>query len=227
MFAKLPAILTALKNKELIILVDDEGRENEGDLVFAADFVSNKTINFMITYGKGLVCVPLEESVAKRLSLPLMVDDNTCPHGTKFTISVDAKQGTSTGISASDRSKTISLLASKNSKSGEFISPGHVFPLIAHPGGVLHRAGHTESSIELCRLAGLTPAAVICEIIGADGEMLRGMGLVNFANKHSLKIFKINDLVEYKKNLLLTKSISKSVLKTNPVRNTSFESSRS
>jgi len=190
--------LAALKAGKMIIVVDDEDRENEGDLVALAEKATPEVINFMITYGRGLVCTPITEERAAELQLPPMVEHNTDPHGTAFTISVDHRS-TTTGISAYERSQTIQALIDPNSKPDDFRRPGHVFPLIARKGGVLRRAGHTEAAVDLAVLAGSAPAGVICEVVKEDGTMARLPELLEMAKEHDLKIISIADLIEYRK----------------------------
>jgi 3,4-dihydroxy 2-butanone 4-phosphate synthase / GTP cyclohydrolase II len=183
----------------LLILVDDENRENEGDLVMAAEFVTPEKINFMVTFGRGLVCAPITEARAHELGLSPMCAENTALHGTHFTVSVDAHAGIATGISASDRAHTIRLLVEPGTRPDDLARPGHVFPLIARDGGVLRRAGHTEATVDLARLAGLTEAAVLCEILNADGTMARLPQLEAFSAEHALPIVNIADLIAYRK----------------------------
>src|SRR6056297_207477 len=190
--------LADIKNGEMIIVVDDEDRENEGDLVMAAEQADKDSINFMIKEARGLVCTPLEENRINELNLPQMVDNNTDKHETAFTVSVDHKD-TTTGISAYERALTIQKLADDESKAKDFNRPGHIFPLTARKGGVLRRAGHTEAAIDLAKLSGLKPAGVICEIINEDGSMARFPELKEFAQKHNLKIISIEDLIKYRK----------------------------
>lgn len=199
-FNKIEEIVEDLRSGRMVILVDDEGRENEGDLVLAADFVTPSAVNFMIKEARGLVCVSLTTEQVKRLQLPLMINqaNNFSPNKTAFTVSVEAAKGVSTGISVSDRSHTIRVVSNPNSTERDIISPGHVFPIRAQDGGVLKRAGHTEASVDFCRLAGLTPAAVICEITNGDGSMARTRELFEFALKHHLKIGTIEDLIEHR-----------------------------
>jgi 3,4-dihydroxy 2-butanone 4-phosphate synthase/GTP cyclohydrolase II len=192
------AAIEDIKKGKMVVVVDDEDRENEGDLLMAAEKVNKEAINFMIKEARGLVCTPLEEDVVKDLDLPMMVEKNTETHGTAFTVSVDHKNVT-TGISAQERAYTIEKLVDSDSKAGDFMRPGHVFPLIAKKGGVLRRAGHTEAAVDLARLAGLKPAGVICEIIKEDGEMGRMPFLIEFAKKHDLKLISIEDLIKYRK----------------------------
>ena len=183
---------------KMIIVVDDADRENEGDLVMAAAKVTPRAVNFMATYGRGLICVPLAHETAARLGLSDMVVNNREHYHTAFTVSVDAAQGITTGISAPDRAHTIRLLASESSQQSDFVRPGHVFPLIAKPGGVLQRAGHTEAAVDLARLAGLPPAGVICEILSPDGTMARLPELKTFAARHRLHICTVAQLIEYR-----------------------------
>lgn len=183
---------------KMVIVVDDEDRENEGDLVMAAEKVRPEDVNFMATYGKGLICVPITESRASTLGLNEMVKKNTDVFRTNFTISVDALE-TTTGISAVERAKTIQLLTNDRATNNDFRKPGHIFPIIAQEGGVLKRAGHTEASIDLATFAGLKPVGVICEIINDDGTMARLNDLMIYKNKHELKIISIKDLIEYKR----------------------------
>ncbi len=200
--------LTAIKNGEMIILVDDEDRENEGDLMIAAEKVSPKAINFMAKQGRGLICLALTPQRVKKLELPMMVNDNTSNFQTAFTISIDAKDGTTTGISASDRAKTILTAINPNYKKGDLVQPGHIFPLKAREGGVLVRSGQTEGSVDLARLAGLNSSGVICEIMNEDGSMARVPQLKKFALKHNLKIVSVKSLIEYrmKRESLVTRS---------------------
>jgi 3,4-dihydroxy 2-butanone 4-phosphate synthase/GTP cyclohydrolase II len=191
-------IVAAIRAGETVILVDDEDRENEGDLVFAAEFVSPEKINFLAKHGRGLICMPITEEHARRLGLRPMVEQNRSRHGTNFTVSIEAAEGIATGISAQDRALTIRIAASEKSTSADIVQPGHVFPLVAHPGGVLVRAGHTEACCDLARLAGLAPAAVLCEIMRDDGTMARLPDLIEFAAAHGLKIGTIADLIEYR-----------------------------
>jgi 3,4-dihydroxy 2-butanone 4-phosphate synthase/GTP cyclohydrolase II len=191
-------IIAAVRGGEIVVLVDDEDRENEGDLVFAADFVTPGKINFLAKHGRGLVCMPITETHAERLGLKPMVEQNRSRHGTNFTVSIEAAEGIATGISAADRALTVKVAASPEAKAEDIVQPGHIFPLIAQPGGVLVRAGHTEACCDLARLAGLTPAAVLCEIMRDDGTMARLPDLVEFAAEHKLKIGTIADLIEHR-----------------------------
>ena len=192
--------LKDIANGKMVIVLDDEDRENEGDLVMAAHFATPEAINFMIKYAKGLVCLPTTETILNKFNLNQMVPNNKEKLKTAFTVSVDGAEqhGISTGISASDRAKTIQLLISSNSTPDDIVTPGHIFPLKGREMGVLKRAGHTEAAIDLARLAGLSPAGIICEIIKDNGEMARGEDLFKYAKKHSLKIITIKDLIKYR-----------------------------
>ena len=208
-------IINDLKKGKMVILVEDEDRENEGDLLLAADHVTPEFINFMAKYGRGLICLTLTEDKAKKLKLPLMVEDNQGKLGTNFTVSIDASSGISTGISAADRAKTIMSAILPESDHTFINRPGHVFPLIAHSGGVLYRAGHTEAGCDLAALAGATPASVICEILNDDGTMARLPDLIKFSKKHNIKIGTIADLIEYRsKKEKLIKKISEEKVNT-------------
>ena len=191
-------VIQAIRAGEIVILVDDEDRENEGDLVFAAEFVSAAKINFLAKHGRGLICMPITDEHAARLGLRPMVEQNRSRHGTNFTVSIEAAEGIATGISAHDRALTVRVACARDSKAEDIVQPGHVFPLIAHPGGVLARAGHTEACCDFARLAGLPPAAVLCEIMRDDGTMARLPDLLHFAAEHKLKIGTIADLIEYR-----------------------------
>jgi len=192
--------ITDIQEGKMVILVDDKDRENEGDLVVAAEFASAETINFMATHGRGLICLALTKNNADQIGLqPIKPEYNSVPQHTAFTISIDAVQGgVTTGISAFDRASTVNLAISLDAKPEDFIRPGHVFPLISRPGGVLVRAGHTEGSVDLARLASLRPAAVICEIMNDDGDMARLPDLEKFADTHKIKIASIADLISYR-----------------------------
>jgi 3,4-dihydroxy 2-butanone 4-phosphate synthase/GTP cyclohydrolase II len=187
-----------IQNGKMIILVDDEDRENEGDLCMAAEFISPETINFMARYGRGLICLTLNEEIADKLRLKQMVQDNQARFGTAFTVSIEARHGVTTGISAADRATTIHAAVNPLSKPEDLVSPGHVFPIRAKRGGVLVRTGQTEGSVDLCRIAGLTPAGVICEIMKDDGTMARMPDLEIFAHEHNIKIVTIADLIDYR-----------------------------
>lgn len=199
-FNTVTEIVDELKSGHFIILVDDENRENEGDLIIASDFITPEAVNFMTKEARGLICVSLEAEQVQRLELPLMVreEDNVSPNKTAFTISVEAAQGVSTGISAQDRAQTIKVVSNPKSLKANITSPGHIFPIRAQKGGVLKRAGHTEASVDFCKLAGLNPSAVICEIINPDGTMSRAPELFEFAKKHNIKIGTIEDLIKYR-----------------------------
>lgn len=197
-FHSIADALADLKAGKCIILVDDEDRENEGDLVLAAELVTPENINFMAKYGRGLICLALTPDRVEELKLPPQVNENTATFGTAFTVSIDAARNITTGISASDRATTIKLAVDPKAKPADFARPGHVFPLKAHKGGVLKRAGQTEGSVDLARLAGLFPAAVICEIMNDDGTMARVPELLEFAKQHDLKTITIKDLIQYR-----------------------------
>jgi len=196
--APIQDIIAEIRAGRMVVLVDEEDRENEGDLVFAAEFTTPEKINFMAKYGRGLICLTLTEAHCKQLNLPLMVRDNGSPLGTNFTVSIEAATGVTTGISAADRARTVQVAADKNAKPADIVQPGHIFPLRAQNGGVLVRAGHTEAGCDLAQLAGLTPAAVICEILKDDGEMARLPDLIEFAQQHGLKIGTIASLIEHR-----------------------------
>jgi 3,4-dihydroxy 2-butanone 4-phosphate synthase/GTP cyclohydrolase II len=196
--AKVAKSIEAIRQGKMVILVDDEDRENEGDLVLAAEKVTPEAINFMAVHARGLICVALEEPIVDRLQLPMMVQKNSAPLGTAFTVSIEAKSGVTTGISAADRARTIKVAIDPATKPSDLVSPGHVFPLRARPGGVLQRTGQTEGSVDLARLAGLCPAGVICEIMNDDGTMARMPDLEKFAAKHDLLIVAVADLIQYR-----------------------------
>ena len=196
--ASTPEIIAELKAGRMVILVDEEDRENEGDLVLAADFVTPEAINFMARYGRGLICLTLTQERCKQLNLPLMTYRNGTQYGTAFTVSIEAAEGVTTGISAADRARTIATAVARDVRPEQIVQPGHVFPIMAQPGGVLVRAGHTEAGCDLTSLAGLTPAAVICEVINDDGTMARLPDLVEFAAQHGLKLGSIADLIHYR-----------------------------
>ncbi|BCX81812.1 3,4-dihydroxy 2-butanone 4-phosphate synthase/GTP cyclohydrolase II [Methylomarinovum caldicuralii] len=191
-------IIGDLRQGRMVIILDDEARENEGDLVLAASFTRPEDINFMARYARGLICLTLTRERCQQLRLPLMVDENRTPHRTNFTVSIDAAEGITTGISAADRARTIQVAVAPDAKPEDLVQPGHIFPLMAHPGGVLSRAGHTEAGCDLARLAGLEPAAVIVEILNEDGTMARRPQLERFARKHGLKMGTIADLIRYR-----------------------------
>jgi len=197
-YCSIESIISISKKGGMYILVDDENRENEGDLVFSASDVNAQKINFMAKYGRGLICLTLNSNQSKKLGLNYMAPVNQSRNKTAFTISIEAKKGISTGISAKDRARTIKIATKKNASKKEIVSPGHVFPIIAKDGGVLVRAGHTEASVDIARLSKKIPSAVICEIMNEDGTMAKGEDLFKFAKKHNLKIAKIDDLISYR-----------------------------
>ena len=197
-FASIENIIKVAKKGGMFILVDDEKRENEGDLIISTSSSNAKIINFMAKYGRGLICLALDSSQAKKLNLSLMSTNNQSRNKTAFAVSIEAKKGITTGISAKDRAKTINIASKKNVNKNEIVSPGHVFPIIAKDGGVLVRAGHTEASVDISKLAKKNNSAVICEIMNEDGSMAKGQDLFNFAKIHNLKIGKIEDLIAYR-----------------------------
>jgi len=190
--------IEAVSKGGIVVLVDDEDRENEGDLVLAAERVTPEAINFMAVYGRGLICMSMVPAQIDRLNLPMMVRDNTSPYGTAFTVSIEARTGVTTGISAADRARTIQVAVSPETTSSDLVSPGHVFPLRARAGGVLERAGQTEGSVDLARLAGCEPAGVLCEIMNEDGTMARLPQLLEFAKEHELVVLTVADLIAYR-----------------------------
>ncbi|MBM4274833.1 MAG: bifunctional 3,4-dihydroxy-2-butanone-4-phosphate synthase/GTP cyclohydrolase II [Deltaproteobacteria bacterium] len=196
--ASIEAAIQDIRQGRMVILVDDEDRENEGDLTMAAELASPEAINFMARYGRGLICLALEPGIVERLNLPMMVRDNQSPFNTAFCVSIEARRGVTTGISAADRATTILTAVADNARPEDLVSPGHVFPLRARKGGVLVRTGQTEGGVDLARLAGMKSAAVICEIMNDDGTMARMPDLEKFAARHDLKICTIADLVEYR-----------------------------
>ena len=197
-FASIEQAITELQAGRMVILVDDEDRENEGDLVIAAQHATAEAINFMSRFGRGLICLPMSESMVDQLALPMMATRNRSPYGTAFTVSIEAATGVSTGISAQDRATTIQTAIDPNSGPEDVISPGHIFPLRALAGGVLKRAGQTEGSVDLMRIAGCRPAAVICEIINDDGTMSRRDQLADFSNTHHIPMITVKDLIDYR-----------------------------
>ena len=199
-YSKIKEIISDAKKGKMFILVDDENRENEGDLIIPAKKVSAKSINFMAKHRRGLICLTLCQKQADKLNLSLMSPDNISRSQTAFTVSIDAKKGITTGISAQDRSNTIKKAIQKKVSSKNFVSPGHVFPIVAKNGGVLVRAGHTEASVDISKFARCGSSAVICEIMNNDGTMAKGTQLLNFAKKHKLKVGKIDDLISYRLN---------------------------
>ena len=197
-FSSIKKIISVAKSGGMYILVDDENRENEGDLIFCASDVNPKKINFMAKNGRGLICLAMDSLQAKKLNLNYMSPVNKSRHQTAFTVSIEAKTGVTTGISAKDRARTIKIATKKNVKKNDIVSPGHVFPIIAKDGGVLVRAGHTEASVDIAKLSKKNSSAVICEIMNEDGSMAKGQNLFNFAKKHKLCIGKIEDLIAYR-----------------------------
>ncbi|MBN1473022.1 MAG: bifunctional 3,4-dihydroxy-2-butanone-4-phosphate synthase/GTP cyclohydrolase II [Syntrophaceae bacterium] len=213
--SKISEAIEDIRNGKMVILVDDEDRENEGDLCMSAQFASPETINFMARYGRGLICLSMSEEMADKLNLKPMVQDNKARFGTAFTISIEAREGVTTGISAADRATTIKAAVNPEAKAEDLVSPGHVFPIRARKGGVLVRTGQTEGSVDLCRLAGLTPAGVICEIMKDDGTMARMPDLEDFAREHKLKIVTIADLIDYRlQNESLIKRVAEASIPT-------------
>ena len=213
----IPEALEDLRQGKLIILVDDEDRENEGDLVMAAEKVTAESINFMAKHGRGLVCLALTSWDLDRLRIPMMVKENSSPYGTAFTASIEAAIGVTTGISAADRARTIQVAVDPKSTPRDIVMPGHIFPLRAKEGGVLVRAGQTEGSVDLARLAGLRPAGVICEVMNEDGSMSRMSDLIPFAKKHHLKIISVAHLIAYRmQNECLVKEVASSSLPLEP-----------
>jgi 3,4-dihydroxy 2-butanone 4-phosphate synthase/GTP cyclohydrolase II len=190
--------LRAFERGEIVVVMDDDGRENEGDLIVAAVHCTPEKMAFIVRHTSGIVCAPMTRDSARRLNLAPMVADNDAPHSTAFTISVDFKHGTTTGISADDRTLTVRNLANPNVGSADFVRPGHIFPLVAREGGVLMRSGHTEAAVDLCRLAGLPEVGVICELVNDDGSVMRGPQLTSFAEEHGLKQVSVADLIAYR-----------------------------
>jgi len=198
-FCTVEEAIVEIRQGKMLIVIDDANRENEGDLVMAAELATAHQVNFMISHGRGLLCVPMEEDWLERLNIPLMTTQHSDRHGTKFTLTVDAVEGTTTGISAKERALTITKLAAPDSKAEDFMRPGHIFPLLAEKGGVLKRAGHTEAAVDLAKMASLNPIGAICEIIRSDGEMARVPDLIKYARKYDLKILTIEDLIQYRR----------------------------
>jgi 3,4-dihydroxy 2-butanone 4-phosphate synthase/GTP cyclohydrolase II len=212
-FSKIDDAIEDIRLGKMLIVVDDANRENEGDLIMAAELATPEKVNFMITHARGLLCVPMEEDWLARLDIPLMTTQTSDRHGTKFTLTVDAVEGTTTGISASERAATITKLANPDSVSADFMRPGHIFPLLAEKGGVLKRAGHTETAVDLVRMAGMHPVGAICEIIRPDGEMARLPDLIEYGKEHGFKLITIEDLIHYRrKKEKLVKRVSKAKL---------------
>ena len=198
MFCSVEEAIDEIKNGKVIIVVDDEDRENEGDFICAAEYVTPDIVNFMVTHGRGMLCVALNGKRLDELNLPLMVESNSALHGTQFTVTIDAIEGTTTGISAADRAHTIKKLIDPKSTANDFAKPGHIFPLRAFEEGVLRRAGHTEAAVDLCKLANLNPAGVLCEILKENGEMARVPELMEIANRFNLKIVTVQELIKHR-----------------------------
>jgi 3,4-dihydroxy 2-butanone 4-phosphate synthase / GTP cyclohydrolase II len=195
---KIVEALRAFERGEIVVVMDDDGRENEGDLIVAAVHCTPEKMAFIVRHTSGIVCAPMPREEARRLNLSPMVAENDAPHATAFTVSVDFKHGTTTGISADDRTATVRNLANGNVGPADFVRPGHIFPLVAREGGVLMRSGHTEAAVDLCRLAGLPPVGVICELVNDDGTVMRGPQVQAFAEKHGLKQVSVADLIGYR-----------------------------
>ena len=213
--SRIEDVIEDLKNGKMIILVDDEDRENEGDLTMAAEKITPEAINFMAKYGRGLICLSLEPKIVEQLNLPLMVDNNKSPFNTAFTVSIEAREGVTTGISAHDRARTILAAVKDDARPDDLVQPGHIFPLRARKGGVLFRTGQTEGSVDLARLAGLKPAGVICEIMNDDGTMARMPDLIDFAERHDLKIATVADIIAYRmRNESFVHIVAETVLPT-------------
>ncbi len=208
-------IIEDIRQGKMVVLVDEESRENEGDLIMAADFITPAAINFMAMHARGLICMPITEVRARQLNLAPMVADNRTLHGTAFTASIEAASGVTTGISAADRARTIQVANARHARPEDIVQPGHIFPLIAREGGVLVRAGHTEAACDLAQLAGLNPAGVICEILNEDGSMARLPDLLPFAKRHGLKVGTIADLIRHRSiNETLVEQVSKHAIST-------------
>src|SRR5437899_1362578 len=197
-FARIEDAVDAIRAGKMVIVVDDEDRENEGDLTIAAEKVTPEAINFMARHGRGLICMPMTEDRLKQLHIPLMVQNNTSPYNTAFCVSIEARHRVTTGISAADRARTIQVAIDESTRPADLTRPGHMFPLRAVNGGVLKRAGQTEAAVDLARLAGLYPAGVICEIMNEDGTMARGPRLEAFCRQHDLKMVTIKDLIQHR-----------------------------
>ncbi|WP_370318829.1 3,4-dihydroxy-2-butanone-4-phosphate synthase [Oricola sp.] len=196
--AKVIEALRAFERGEIVVVMDDDGRENEGDLIVAAVHATPEKMAFIVRHTSGIVCAPMPREEAKRLNLAPMVADNDAPHSTAFTVTVDYKHGTTTGISADDRTLTVRNLANPNAGAADFVRPGHIFPLVAREGGVLMRSGHTEAAVDLCKLANLPPVGVICELVNDDGTVMRGPQVTAFAEQHGLKQVSVADLINYR-----------------------------
>ncbi len=215
MFCSVEEAIEEIKNGKVIIVVDDEDRENEGDFICAAEYITPDIVNFMVTHGRGMLCVALNGERLDQLGLPLMVDSSSALHGTQFTVTVDAIEGTTTGISAADRALTIKKIIDRNSKASDFARPGHIFPLRAFDEGVLRRTGHTEAAVDLCRLTNLKPAGALCEILKENGEMARVPDLIEIAQKFNLKILTVKDIIQFRlKKERLVEKISDANLPT-------------
>ncbi len=204
-----------VRQGKMVILMDDEDRENEGDLIMAAEYVTPEAINFMARFGRGLICMPMSKERCEQLGLPLMVQNNGSGFGTKFTVTIEAREGITTGISAADRARTVQVAAAPGAKPADLVQPGHIFPLMCEPGGVLRRVGHTEAACDLAVMAGCQPAAVICEVMNEDGSMARRDDLEAFAEKHNLRIGTIADLIRHRTfNEQTVQSVSEHTLDT-------------
>ncbi|MFO7910286.1 MAG: 3,4-dihydroxy-2-butanone-4-phosphate synthase, partial [Halomonas sp.] len=196
--APIAELIDDIRQGKMVILMDDEDRENEGDIIMAAEKVQAEHINFMARHARGLICLPMTRARCEQLNLPLMVRDNGSGFGTKFTLSIEATEGVTTGISAADRARTVQAAVAANAQPADIVQPGHIFPLMAEPGGVLRRAGHTEAACDLSALAGCDPSGVICEIMNDDGSMARRPELETFAQTHGIKMGTIADLIHYR-----------------------------
>lgn len=196
--ARIEDLIEDIRQGKMVILMDDEDRENEGDIIMAAEKVEAEHINFMARHARGLICLPMTRERCERLNLPLMVRDNGSGFGTKFTLSIEAAEGVSTGISAADRARTVRAAVARDAQAADIVQPGHIFPLMAEPGGVLRRAGHTEAACDLAAMAGFEPSGVICEVMNEDGSMARRAELERFAAEHDLKVGTIADLIHYR-----------------------------
>ncbi|MQW86139.1 3,4-dihydroxy-2-butanone-4-phosphate synthase [Sinorhizobium saheli] len=214
MISRIEDAIAAMARGEMVVVVDDEDRENEGDVIIASQAVTPEAIAFMMRHARGLICVAIEGERLDALDIPLMVPDNTESHKTAFTVSVDYRQGTTTGISAADRAATVLALIDDRSQPADFARPGHIFPLRAHPDGVLGRPGHTEAAVTLARMAGLTPSGVICEVANDDGTMARLPELKLFAERHALRLITIEDLIAYTRRQESLRELASSDLRT-------------
>src|ERR1700689_4596285 len=198
-FASIEEAIEEIRAGRFVVVVDDEDRENEGDVTIAAQFATPDAVNFMATHARGLICLCLTEGRCDDLGLRQMTDHNDSPFGTAFTVSIEAREGVTTGISAADRSRTIQVAIDPTKNGADIVQPGHIFPLRARAGGVLQRAGQTEAAVDLARLAGLAPAGVICEVMNEDGTMARVPDLIEFCKKHGVKLISVEDLIEYRR----------------------------